>query len=120
MIRNPHKLSLTEIASLRGIIVSKAREKNLKLEDLEGGTFTISNLGRYGVHFFTSIINPPQCAILSVGAIRKAPWVEDDEVKIEPVMDMSISIDHRIVDGAYGALFLEDLRNRLENPYLIL
>jgi len=120
VIRNPHKLSLSEIASLREILVSKARERNLKLEDLEGGTFTISNLGRYGVNFFTSIINPPQCAILSVGAIRKIPWVEGDEIKIETVMDMSISLDHRIVDGAYGALFLENLRNKLENPYLIL
>ncbi len=120
VIRNPHKLSLSEIASLRETLVSKARGKNLKLEDLEGGTFTISNLGSYGIHFFTSIINPPQCAILSVGAIRRVPWVEQDEIKIAPVMDMSLSIDHRIVDGALGALFLEDLRKRLENPYLIL
>ncbi len=122
VLRNPHTMTLREIASLRETLITKAREGKLKLDDLEGGTFTISNLGMYGIDFFTSIINPPQCAILSVGEIRKTPIVvgEEDEIKIVPVMKVGLSIDHRIVDGAYGARFLEDLRTTLEKPYLML
>ncbi len=122
VLRNPHTMTLREIASLRETLITKAREGKLKLDDLEGGTFTISNLGMYGIDFFTSIINPPQCAILSVGEIRRTPIVlgEEDEIKIVPVMKVGLSIDHRIVDGAYGARFLEDLRTTLEKPYLML
>jgi pyruvate dehydrogenase E2 component (dihydrolipoamide acetyltransferase) len=120
VIRSPLTLSLGEIASERKRIVELARENKLKLSDLEGGTFTISNLGAYGIESFTSIINPPQCAILSVGETKKEPVIIDEKVEISSVMRITLSIDHRIVDGAYGAKFLRYLRDRIEKPYLLL
>jgi pyruvate dehydrogenase E2 component (dihydrolipoamide acetyltransferase) len=120
VIRNPLRLSLKEIALERKRLVELARENNLKLSDLEGGTFTISNLGAYGIESFTSIINPPECAILSVGETKKEPVVKGEKVEISSIMKVTLSIDHRIVDGAYGARFLQYLRDRIEKPYLLL
>jgi pyruvate dehydrogenase E2 component (dihydrolipoamide acetyltransferase) len=120
VIRNPLRLSLIEIASERQRLVELARENKLKLSDLENGTFTISNLGAYGIESFTSIINPPQCAILSVGETKKKPVINGERVEISSVMKITLSIDHRIVDGVYGAKFLQYLRDRIEKPYLLL
>jgi len=120
VIRSPLTLSLKEIASQRKQIVELARDDRLKLTDLEGGTFTISNLGAYGIESFTSIINPPQCAILSVGETKKEPMVKNDKVEISSVMRMTLSIDHRIVDGAYGSEFLQYMKARIEKPFLLL
>jgi pyruvate dehydrogenase E2 component (dihydrolipoamide acetyltransferase) len=121
VFRNPQRMPLRQIASLRETLMAKAKENRLQLDDLEGGTFTLENLGMYGIDFFTSTISPPQCATLSVGEIQKVPRVNKrEELKIVPVMKVGLAMDHRIVDAAYGARFLDDLRKRLEKPYLIL
>jgi pyruvate dehydrogenase E2 component (dihydrolipoamide acetyltransferase) len=96
----------------------KAREGQLTREEIQGGTFTISNLGMYGITSFTSIINPPQSAILSVGAIKRRPVVVDkeDSINVRPMMNLTLGADHRIVDGAVAAQFLVDLIDLLEHP----
>ena len=83
-------------------------------------SFTISNLGMYDIENFTAIINPPESAILAVGKIVNTPVDVDGEVQIKPLMSLTLSVDHRVVDGAGGARFLSDLKTVLENPYLLL
>ena len=103
-------------ADLRAV-VEKARANKLSVEDYEGGTFTLSNLGTYGIEEFTAIINPPQSAILAVGAITKTPVVGDDgRVVVRHLMKMTLSCDHRVIDGAVGAEFLRDLKAIMESP----
>jgi pyruvate dehydrogenase E2 component (dihydrolipoamide acetyltransferase) len=103
-------------ADLRAV-VEKARANKLSVEDYEGGTFTLSNLGTYGIEEFTAIINPPQSAILAVGAITKTPVVGDDgRVIARHLMKMTLSCDHRVIDGAVGAEFLRDLKSVMESP----
>jgi len=99
---------------------SKAKEMRFSPADLDGGTFTISNLGMYGVDVFSAIINPPQSAILAVGRVVKTAVVlEDDTVEVRPMMAVTLSVDHRVLDGIQAARFLAELRNLLENPYLL-
>jgi pyruvate dehydrogenase E2 component (dihydrolipoamide acetyltransferase) len=112
--------SVTEIAAVRSDVVTRAREGNLRREDLEGGTFTISNLGMYGVERFTAVINPPQAAILAVGAIQDKPVVVDGEVVVRPMLDLMLTCDHRAVNGADGAGFLQSVKEILEEPGLAL
>lgn len=95
----------------------KARENKLLPDDLKGSTFTISNLGMYAIDGFTPIINPPETAILGVGRITKKPVVVNDTIEIKPMMVLSLSFDHRAMDGAPAAAFLTDLKMNLENPY---
>ena len=87
---------------------------------MAGGTFTISNLGMFDIESFTAIINPPESAILAVGKIVKTPVDVDGEICLQPIMNMTLSVDHRVVDGAGGARFLSDLKSVLENPYLLI
>jgi pyruvate dehydrogenase E2 component (dihydrolipoamide acetyltransferase) len=110
---------LWQIAKERKDLVERAGQGRLSLVELERGTFTISNLGMYEVVFFTSIINPPQSGILSIGKTVDRPVVRDGTVVIRPIVEMSLSVDHRVVDGAMGAQFLRDLKEALENPYLV-
>jgi pyruvate dehydrogenase E2 component (dihydrolipoamide acetyltransferase) len=112
--------SVAEIAAVRTDLVTRARDGNLRREDLEGGTFTISNLGMYGVERFTAVINPPQAAILAVGAIQEKPVAEDGEVVVRPMMDLMLTCDHRSVNGADGAGFLQSVKEILEEPGLAL
>jgi pyruvate dehydrogenase E2 component (dihydrolipoamide acetyltransferase) len=112
--------SVAEIAAVRGDVVTRARDGDLRRDDLEGGTFTISNLGMFGVERFTAVINPPQVAILAVGAIQEKPVVEDGEVVVRPMMDMMLTCDHRAVNGADGAGFLQSVKEILEEPGLAL
>ena len=100
--------------------VGKARAGTLAASEYEGATFTISNLGAAGIDEFTAIINPPGSAILAVGAVRKEPVVENDTVVIRQRMRVTLSCDHRIIDGAVGAAFLRELADMLENPLLAL
>ncbi len=110
-----------EIAAEVNDLVARAREGRLTPADVAGGTFTVSNLGPFGVEQFTAIINPPQAAILAVGATQREPVVnEAGEVVVRPVMRMTLSADHRIVDGAQAARFLVDLKGALEAPILLL
>ena len=118
--REVERKSLVEIAAERKELVQRTREGKLAQEDLEGGTFTISNLGMYGVEIFTAVLNPPQAAILAVGAIEEKPVVEDGGFVGRPLMAMTLTCDHRAVDGAKAAEFLRELKALLEEPGLAL
>ena len=98
-------------------LIARARVNRLKPEEYTGATFTITNLGSYGILEFTAIINPPGSAILAVGRIRRVPVVEDgDRIVVRPQMILTLSCDHRVVDGAVGAVFLNDLKKLIEDP----
>ncbi len=120
IIRQAERLSLSEIAQRRVELVERAQNNRLTPDDIINGTFTISNLGMFGIDVFHAIINPPQGAILAVGQIIKRPIVVNDALEIHPTMWLSLSVDHRVADGAEGARFLQELTNNLENPYQIL
>ena len=97
---------------LRGL-VNRAREGRTRPEEFAGGTFTLSNLGMYGIREFNGLINPPQSALLAVGEIRERPYVDQGTVGIRPEMSLTLTADHRVVDGAEAAQFLDALRERL-------
>ncbi len=121
VVRQADRKGIAEIAAEVNDLVARAREGRLTPADVAGGTFTVSNLGPFGVEQFTAIINPPQAAILAVGATQREPVVnEAGEVVVRPVMRMTLSADHRIVDGAQAARFLVDLKGALEAPILLL
>ncbi|MBK6646670.1 MAG: 2-oxo acid dehydrogenase subunit E2 [Anaerolineales bacterium] len=103
-------------------LAERARENKLKLEDVQGGTFTISNLGMFGVRQFRAIINPPESAILAVGSAVRKPIVidEQDRVEVRPIMSLTLSADHRVIDGIVAARFLSDLVTGLESPSMLL
>jgi pyruvate dehydrogenase E2 component (dihydrolipoamide acetyltransferase) len=96
--------------------VQKARAGRLAPEDYSGATFTVSNLGSYGIDAFTAVINPPASAILAVGRIEEKPVVREGQVAVGEMMNLVLSCDHRVIDGAVGALFLGDLRKEIEYP----
>lgn len=121
VIRNAQNLTLRQISDAVKDLASRARSKKLKPEEYQGGTITVSNLGAYGIETFSAIINPPQAAILAIGAIVKKPVVNDkDEIVAAERMSITLSCDHRVIDGAIGAEFLSTLRRLLENPALML
>jgi pyruvate dehydrogenase E2 component (dihydrolipoamide acetyltransferase) len=109
-------LTLAQISKRRKQIAQAARAGKLRPDDVQGGTFTISNLGMYGVDAFQAIVNTPQAAILAVGRTTERPWVVGGEVVVRPVMTLSVSFDHRVVDGARGAEFLDTLASLIEEP----
>jgi pyruvate dehydrogenase E2 component (dihydrolipoamide acetyltransferase) len=116
VIRNTDRKGLQQIATESKDLAAKARNRELQPEDWEGSTFTISNLGMFGIEEFTAIINPPNSCILAVGAIKDVPVVENDRVVPGKRMKVTMSSDHRIVDGATAAEFLSTLKALLENP----
>ena len=116
VIRNADKGELKEISSKLKELVEKAREGKLTREEMSGGTFTITNLGMFGVDAFTPIINPPETAILGVGRVVEKPVVVDKEIAVKPVMQLSLSFDHRVVDGVPAAQFLQKVKQILESP----
>jgi pyruvate dehydrogenase E2 component (dihydrolipoamide acetyltransferase) len=120
VVRNADGKTLPEIAREVRDLAARAREKKLKPEDYSGSTFTISNLGMMDVSEFTAIINPPEAAILAVGSVRKVPVVVDEAVAVGHRMKVTLSSDHRVVDGAVAARFLGELRTLLENPVALL
>jgi pyruvate dehydrogenase E2 component (dihydrolipoamide acetyltransferase) len=120
VIRRAESLSVLEIAEARADVVGRARDNKLRREDLEGGTFTISNLGMFGVEQFIAVLNPPQSAILAVGATVEKPVARDGEVVVLPMLTLTLTCDHRAIDGADGAKFLADLKAFLEEPGLTL
>jgi pyruvate dehydrogenase E2 component (dihydrolipoyllysine-residue acetyltransferase) len=113
VIRDADRRPLAEIARDRDDLAAKAQAGTLTLDELEGGTFTISNLGSFGADAFTPIVNPPQCAILGVGRIVDKPVAVAGQVEIRPMLWLSLTFDHRIVDGAPAARFLQQLGDRL-------
>jgi pyruvate dehydrogenase E2 component (dihydrolipoamide acetyltransferase) len=120
VVHGAERLSMAQIASVRGDLVSRARDGKLRSEDLAGGTFTISNLGMYDVDQFTAVLNPPQASILAVGATRDQVVPRDGELHVLPLMTMTLTCDHRAVDGATGADFLRTIKAFLEDPGLAL
>jgi pyruvate dehydrogenase E2 component (dihydrolipoamide acetyltransferase) len=121
VIRSAQSLTLRQISESVKDLATRARSKKLKPEEYQGGTITVSNLGAYGVERFAAIINPPQAAILAIGAILKKPVVsEQGEIVVGERMSISLSCDHRVIDGAVGAEYLATLRRLLENPALML
>jgi len=116
VVRNADKKEVREISLALKELVEKAREGKLAREEISGGTFTITNLGMFGVDMFTPIINPPETAILGVGRLVERPVVVDKDIVIKPVMQLSLSFDHRVVDGVPAAQFLQRVKQVLESP----
>jgi len=116
VVLSADKKSLAEIATLLGDRIEKARTGQLSVDEVTGGTFTVSNLGIYDIEVFTPIINPPECAILGVGKILPKPWAVGEEIKIRPIATLSLSFDHRIIDGAKAAAFLQKVKQSLQKP----
>ena len=112
--------TLTQIATEVRSYAAKAKDKKLQPSDWEGNTFTISNLGMFGIEEFTAIINPPDACILAVGGIKQTPVVKNGQIVPGNIMKLTLSCDHRVVDGALGAAFLQTLKHNLENPVLML
>jgi pyruvate dehydrogenase E2 component (dihydrolipoamide acetyltransferase) len=119
VVHNADQLSLAQITARRAEIVDKAANSRLAPEDLAHGTFTVSNLGMFGIDVFNAIVNPPQAGILATGRIAKRPVVVGDELELLETMWMSLSVDHRVADGATAARFLKELVYHLENPYQV-
>lgn len=120
VLRNTDQMSYTQISAAVKDMASRAKSKGLKANEMEGSTFSISNLGMFGIETFTSIINQPNSAILSVGAIVEKPIVKDGQIVVGNIMKLSLACDHRVVDGATGAEFLQTLRTYLESPLTLL
>jgi pyruvate dehydrogenase E2 component (dihydrolipoamide acetyltransferase) len=120
VIRAAERLSLAEIAAARADVVGRARDNKLRADDLEGGTFTISNLGMYAVESFTAVLNPPQAAIVAVGATEDKAVAVNGELAVRPMLTLTATFDHRAVDGAPAAAFLQTLKESLEDPGLAL
>jgi pyruvate dehydrogenase E2 component (dihydrolipoamide acetyltransferase) len=116
VIRGAAGLGLGEIVARARDLVRRARESRLQAEEMQGGTFTITNLGSFGVETFTPIINPPECAVLGMGRIQRQPVMVGDQVVARERMSLSLTFDHRIVDGAPAARFLQALVRLIENP----
>ena len=121
VIRNADKLSLTQIGETARDLGKRTKEGGLNPDELTGGTFTVTNLGMFGVDSFTAVINAPEAGILAVGQMKKrAVVLEDDSIAVRPMMWLSLTYDHRIVDGAPAAQFLKRIKTLLENPSLLL
>jgi len=117
VLKQAHQKSLVQVARETKALIRSARERSLIPEDYQGGTFTISNLGMYGIEHFTAIINPPEAAILAVGAIKKMPVVsEEGQITLRSIMQVTLSVDHRLIDGAIASAFLRQLKDHLEFP----
>lgn len=120
IVKSAHNKSLNSISSDVKSLVKRAKEGLLRPEEFQGGSITISNLGMYGIDSFLAIINPPQSCILSVGGISQKPIVKDNEICIGNVMSIGISCDHRVIDGALAAQFINQIKLYLENPLALL
>jgi pyruvate dehydrogenase E2 component (dihydrolipoamide acetyltransferase) len=116
VVRNANKLSLKDISSTIDDLARKATENQLTIENLTGGTFTVTNLGAFDVESFAPVINPPQCAILGLGRIAFKPFAHGSEVSARPSTLLTLVFDHRIIDGVPAAKFLRDVKRNLEEP----
>jgi pyruvate dehydrogenase E2 component (dihydrolipoamide acetyltransferase) len=120
VLRDCHAKSLAQIAVESRDLAERARNRKLRAQEMSGATFSISNLGMFDVADFSAIINPPEGAILAVGSVRRVAVVEDGGVGVGRRMNMTISCDHRVMDGAMGAKFLQDVKRLLEEPLRLL
>ncbi|MCA9977371.1 MAG: 2-oxo acid dehydrogenase subunit E2, partial [Anaerolineales bacterium] len=112
--------TLSKVAADNRAMISRARDGKVKPDDVEGGTFTVSNLGVYDVDHFIAIINPPDAAILAVGSVKQVPVVVNGELAVGTRMKATISADHRVTDGAEAAQYMQRLKNLLESPLRLL
>ncbi|MGH6866680.1 MAG: 2-oxo acid dehydrogenase subunit E2, partial [Methyloceanibacter sp.] len=120
VIRNPEVKSLSEISNEMRDLAARARSKRLAPHEYQGGSTTISNLGMYGIDRFDAVINPPQASIMAVGRAEKRPVIKDDAVKIATMMSVTLSVDHRVIDGALGAELLAAFKAYIEDPVTML
>ena len=120
VVKHTNQMSLTQIGAAVRDLAGKARQKKIKVDEMQGSTFTVSNLGMFGIESFTSIINQPNSAILSVGAIVEKPVVNNGQIVVGNTMMLTLACDHRTVDGAVGAQFLQTLKTFIENPVTML
>jgi pyruvate dehydrogenase E2 component (dihydrolipoamide acetyltransferase) len=120
VIRFADSKTLSQISEESKSLAGKAKNKELQPKDWEGNTFTVSNLGMFGIEEFTAIINPPDACILAIGGIKETVVVKNGEMKIGNVMKVTLSCDHRVVDGAVGSAFLQTVKNLLEDPVRLL
>jgi pyruvate dehydrogenase E2 component (dihydrolipoamide acetyltransferase) len=120
VLKNTDQMNYTQISAAVKDMAGRAKSKGLKANEMEGSTFSISNLGMFGIETFTSIINQPNAAILSVGAIIEKPVVKNGQIVVGNIMKLSLACDHRVVDGATGAQFLQTLKTYLESPLTLL
>ena len=120
VVKNAEQKSLLQISREIKEMAGRAKENKLKPDEFDGGTVTISNLGAWGIESFDAIVNPPQAAILSVGTIVEKPVVKDGQIVPGLRMNLGVSGDHRVVDGAVGAKFLAEIKRLIENPALML
>ncbi|WP_029136976.1 dihydrolipoamide acetyltransferase family protein [Nakamurella lactea] len=119
VVRDPDRKSVSQISTEAKDLATRARDGRLKPDEFAGGTFTISNLGMFGIDNFTAVLNPPEAAILAVGATTEQTAVADGEIVVRKVMKLTLTVDHRVLDGATGATFLADLTSLLQNPLRI-
>ena len=119
-IRHADFKSLGEISVEVRSLAKRAREKKLEKQEYQGGSFTISNLGMYGITDMVAVINPPQAAILGVGGIQEKPVVKEGKVDAGKILSLTLSSDHRVIDGSEAAQFLKTLKSLLENPAILL
>ena len=119
IIKNADQKDITKISAEMKDLAKRAKENALSPEEFQGGGFSISNLGMYGIKSFSAIVNPPQGCIMAVGMSSKRPVVIDDKIEIRTMMDVTISCDHRVVDGAVGAQFLAAFKKYMEAPVLM-
>ena len=110
---------MSEISAEAKGLAKRARERKLKPEEYTGSTFSVSNLGMFGIDQFTAIINPPEVGILAIGAIEDKPQIVDGELEVRKKLRVTMSCDHRVVDGAVGAKFLQTLKRMVENPLML-
>ena len=120
IVKNVQSKGLLEVSNDMKNLASKANDGKLQPNEYIGGSFSISNLGMYGIKEFSAVINPPQGCILAVGSGEKRVIVINDEISIATIMTVTLSCDHRVVDGAVGAEFLSEFKNFIENPSLML
>ena len=116
VLRSLDKMTLSELNASANDLIDRARSGKLKIEEIEGGTISLTNLGMYGIDQFSAILNPPQSLILAVGAAKPTPVVIDNKLEIATVMNVTLSVDHRAIDGALAAQWLNAFVNRCENP----
>jgi pyruvate dehydrogenase E2 component (dihydrolipoamide acetyltransferase) len=116
VVKGANAKTVAQIASIAAGLIVRARDGTLTLDDMSDGTFTISSLGGFAIDTFHAVVNPPESAILAVGAIRRVPAVVDEQLVVRDAMQLSLSADHRVFSGATAAAFLTDIRRRLEQP----
>jgi len=119
VIKNCDKKSIKEISEESKALVEKAKIKRMRIHEQQGAVFSLTNLGMYDIENFSAVINPPECAILAVGSIIKKPVVMDDRIEARHRMKVTLSCDHRVLDGAMGASFLKSLKMNFENPNIM-